>query len=130
MGQHKILSSSVLVVGAGGIGSTLLLLLAASGVVRITVVDHDNFEVPNLHQQVIHTEGKRGTSKARSASDAMRSLNPTVLVTDVTEPLPWDNSMDLVRVNDCVVDTSDNTRTRYLINDACTLAGRSQRWRQ
>ena len=63
MGQRKLLSSSVLVVGAGGIGSTLLLFLAASGVGRIAVVDHDDVEVSNLHWQVIHTEGRRGTSK-------------------------------------------------------------------
>ena len=63
MGQRKLLSSLDLVVGAGGIGSTLLLFLAASGVERITVVDHDNVQVSNLDWQVIHTEGRRGTSK-------------------------------------------------------------------
>ena len=70
MGQHKLLSPSVPVVRAGGIGSTLLLLLAASSVGRITVVDHDDVEVSNLHQQVIHTEGRRGVSKARYTHDA------------------------------------------------------------
>ena len=63
MGQRKLLPSSVLVVGAGGIGSTLLLFLAASGVGRITVVEHNGVEVSNLHWQVIYTEGRRGTSK-------------------------------------------------------------------
>ena len=124
MGQRKLLSSSVLVVGAGGIGPTLLLLLVASGVGRITVVDHYDVEVSNLHRQAIHTERRRGTSEARSACDAMRSLNPSVSVTAVTEPLTWDNAMELLRGNDCVVDASDNPRMRYLINDACVLAGR------
>ena len=78
----------------------------------------------NPHWQVIHTEGRRGTSKARSARDAMRPLNPTVLVTAVTEPLTWDNAMELVRGTDCAVDTSDNPRTRYLMNDACVLVER------
>ena len=84
MVKRKILSSSVLVVSAGVIGSTLLLLLAASGVGRITVADHDDVKVSNLHRQVIHTEGRRGMSKARYARDDMRSLNPTVLVTAMT----------------------------------------------
>ena len=90
----------------------------------ITVVDHNNAEVSNLHRQIINTEGGKGTSKARYARDAMRSLNITVSVMAVTEPLNWDNAMDLVRGKDCVVDTSDNPCTQYLINDSCVLAGR------
>ena len=84
LGQRKLLSLSVLVVRAGGIGSILLLFLAASGVGCIKVVDHNNVEVYNLHWKVIYTEGKRETSKARSARNAMRALNPTVSVTAVT----------------------------------------------
>ena len=84
----------------------------------------DGVEVSNLPRQVIHTEGRRATSKARSARNNMRSLNPTVSVTAVTYPLTWDNAMEPVRGNDCVVDTSHNPRTRYPINDASVLAGR------
>ena len=124
MGQSKLLSSSVLVIGEGGIGSNLLLLFSASGVGRITVVDHENVEVSNLHWKVIQTEGRRGTRNARSARDATRDLNPTVSVTDVTETLIWDNDLELVRYNDCVVDVSDNLCTQYQINDACILAER------
>ena len=107
-----------------GIGPTLLLLLAASGVGSITVVDHDDVEVSNLHWQVIQT--KRGIImiNGRSTCDAMRSLNPTVLVTDVTETLIWDNGMEIVRGNEYVVDISNNSRLRYLINDACILVER------
>ena len=122
LGQRILLSLSVLVVGAGGIGTTLVLFLAASGVGRITVMDHNDVKLSNLHSQVIHTEGRRGTSKARSARDDMRALNPTVSVTAVIEPLNWDKDMELLRGNDCVVDTSDNPRKMYLINNICVLA--------
>ena len=109
----------------GGIGSILLLLLAASGVVRITVVDHDDMEVSKLHWKFMHTEGRRGTRKARSKRDAMRDLNPTLLVTAMTETLTWDNAMELVRSNDFVVDNRNNPCTGYLINYACILAERA-----
>ena len=108
----------------GGIGSTLLPLLAARAVGCITLVNHNNSDVYNLRRQVIHTKGRRGTSKAGSARDAMRDLNPTALVTAVTDPLTWDNSMEIVRGNNCVVDTIDNSCTWYLINNAWVLAGR------
>ena len=91
--QSILLSYLVLVVRAFGIGPTLILLLAASGLVIITVVDHDNVKASNLHWQVIHTEGRRGTSKSRSARDAMRALNPTVSVTAVMDLLTWDKYM-------------------------------------
>ena len=76
----------VLAIGEGGIGATLLLFLATSGIRRITLVEHDNVEVSKLHWQVIHTEGWRGTIKARSVHNAMRDLNPNVFMTDVTAP--------------------------------------------
>ena len=123
-GQRKLPSLLVLVVGSGGIGSTLLPFLAASDVVRITVVKHNDTEVYNLRRKVIHTEGRRGTSKARSARDDMRALNPTASVTTAMEPITWDNAMELVRGNNYVVDTSDNPCTWYLINDVYVLAGR------
>ena len=111
LGHIKLPSSSILVIRAGVIGSTLFLFLAASGVGHITVVGHYDVEVSNLHQQVINTNGGRGTSKARYACNTMRDLNPTLLVTAVTEPLTWDNTMELVRGNDSVVDASNNPRT-------------------
>ena len=123
LGQRRLLSSSVLVVRAVGIGSTLLLFLAASGMGLITVVKHDDVELSNLHQYVIHTKGRRLTSKARSSRDAMRSVNPTLLVTPMTEPLTWDSAMELVRGNKCVMDAINNPRTHYLINDACVMEG-------
>ena len=110
----------MLVVRKGGIGSTLLLLFPSSGVGRITVVDHNNVEVSNLHWKVIHTK-RRGACKARSAHSAMRDLNPTVSVTSVTEPLTWENAMDIGRDKKCVVEIRDNPHTQYLINGACFL---------
>ena len=124
LGRRKLLSSSVLVVGSGGIGSILLPFLAVSNVGRITVVNHNDTEVYNLRRQVIHTEGRRVMSKARSARDAMTALNRTASVTAVTEPLTWYNAMVLLRGSNCVVDTRDNPCTWYLINEACVLAGR------
>ena len=92
--------------------------------IRITVVDHYNVELSKLHWEVIHTKGRRVTIKDRSERNGIRNLNPAVLVTYRTEPLTWDNAMELVRGNDCVVDTSNNPRTWYLINDACVLEDR------
>ena len=96
----------------GGIGPTLLIFLSTSGVGRIIVMDHDNVDVYNLHRQVIHTKGRRETRKARPTRNDIRFQNPTVLVTATTEPLTWDNAMEIARGNDCVVDTIDNTQTR------------------
>ena len=88
------------------------------------MVDHENVEVSNLHRKIIHNKGRREMSKAISACNTMRSLNPTVFVTAVTDPLTWDKDMELVRGNYCVVDASDDPCTRYLINNACVLAER------
>ncbi len=121
-GQHKLQSSSVLVIGAGGIGSTLLLYLASSGVGNITVVDFDTVDRSNLHRQVIHSEQMVGRNKALSACEAMRRLNPTVKCTAVTDMLTYDNAMEYVSKHDVVIDACDNPQTRYLVNDACVLS--------
>jgi adenylyltransferase/sulfurtransferase len=123
-GQLKLLSSSVLIVGAGGIGSTVILYLAACGVGRMTVVDFDEVDVSNLHRQVIHKSPDVGMNKAVSACRAVKDLNPTIECIPVRTPLTYDNALQLVSKHDCVVDASDNPQTRYLINDACVLAGK------
>ena len=120
-GQQQLLASSVLVIGAGGIGSSLLLYLASSGVGNITVVDFDNVEMSNLHRQVIHSNEGVGMNKAISACNAMKRLNPTINCSPVTDMLTFDNAMELVSKHDCVVDACDNPKTRYLVNDACIL---------
>ena len=121
-GQCKLLSSSVLVVGAGGIGSTVLLYLGASGVGRIGVVDFDGVETSNLHRQVIHKSQNVGVNKAVSACRAVLELNPTIQCLPIATALTHDNAFEIVQQYDCVVDASDNPKTRYLINDACVLA--------
>lgn len=111
-----------IVVGAGGIGSTLLLYLASSGVGNITVADFDNVEMSNLHRQVIHTNENTGMNKAVSACKAIRELNPTIHCTPFQEPITFENAMSIVSRHDCVVDACDNPQTRYLVNDACILS--------
>lgn len=121
-GQAKLSESSVLVVGAGGIGSTVILYLAASGIGNITVVDFDKVEISNLHRQVIHKAKDVGLNKAESARRAVKDLNPSVSFTVVDEPFTIDNALTLVSSSDCVVDATDNPQTRYIINDACVLS--------
>ena len=123
-GQLKLLSSSVLVVGAGGIGSTVLLYLAAAGVGNITIIDYDKVEASNLHRQVIHDEHRVGMNKAVSARLTLLKLNPTIRCQALDIRLTHENVLELVRNSNCVVDASDNPKTRYLINDACVLAGK------
>mmetsp|Transcript_2829 Transcript_2829/g.4020 ORF Transcript_2829/g.4020 Transcript_2829/m.4020 type:complete len:545 (-) Transcript_2829:369-2003(-) len=121
-GQRKLLSSSVLVVGAGGIGSSLLLYLASSGVGHITVVDFDDVDMSNLHRQIIHKNKDVGMNKAVSACRAMKDLNPTINCTPIEYPITFENAHGIVSKHDCVVDACDNPQTRYLLNDACILA--------
>ena len=124
-GQKQLLSSSILVVGAGGIGSTVLLYLAAAGVGHLTVVDYDRVETSNLHRQVIHRDdGAAGFNKALSAKRSLRALNPTLSCTALAVAIDADNALELASRHDVVVDASDNPRTRYLLNDACVLAGK------
>lgn len=121
-GQRKLLKSSVLIVGAGGIGSTVILYLAAAGIGNISVVDFDDVDVSNLHRQVIHKTNDVGLNKAESARRAVHSLNPSVSFTVIDKPLTVDNALDLISSSDCVVDATDNPQTRYIINDACVLS--------
>mmetsp|Transcript_14944 Transcript_14944/g.41604 ORF Transcript_14944/g.41604 Transcript_14944/m.41604 type:complete len:277 (-) Transcript_14944:2457-3287(-) len=122
-GQLKLLKSSVLIVGAGGIGSTVILYLAACGIENLSVVDFDKVDLSNLHRQVIHKTNDVGLNKAESARRAVDSLNPSVSFAVVDEPLTAENALELISSSDCVVDASDNPQTRYIINDACVLGG-------
>jgi adenylyltransferase and sulfurtransferase len=121
-GQIKLLNASVLVVGAGGIGSTVLLYLAAAGVGHIGIVDFDAVDISNLHRQVIHKSADVGKNKAESAREAIYALNPTIVVETIQLPLTHDNALDLISQYSCVVDACDNPQTRYVVNDACVLA--------
>merc|ERR1712238_215415 len=89
-------------------------------------MDMDNIEISNLHRQVIHSDCNAGVmNKAVSACKAMKDLNPTVQCTAIQQALSYENALDLVSMHDCIVDASDNPRTRYLLNDACVLAGKT-----
>jgi adenylyltransferase and sulfurtransferase len=123
-GQLALQNAKVLIVGAGGIGSTVILYLAACGVGHLSIVDFDQVDVSNLHRQVIHKTSRIGQNKAESARCAVYQLNPTIACSTVEEPLTESNALTLVSGHDCIVDASDNPQTRYLINDACVLSGK------
>lgn len=123
-GQERLKQSAVLCVGAGGLGSSLLLYLAAAGVGRIGIVDGDLVEVSNLQRQVIHGTASLGGSKARSAANRIADLNPLCQVEVHEHMLDSHNALDLIGSYDLVCDGSDNFPTRFLVNDACVLKGR------
>jgi molybdopterin/thiamine biosynthesis adenylyltransferase/rhodanese-related sulfurtransferase len=123
-GQARLKAGSALVVGAGGLGSPALLYLAAAGVGRIGIVDFDRLDATNLQRQVVHGTPAIGGSKARSAAARLRELNPHVVVEVHETAIGADNALALVSAYDVVIDGTDNFPTRYLVNDACVLAGR------
>ena len=122
--QSKLHHGSVLVVGAGGLGSPALLYLAAAGVGRIGIVDRDSVELSNMHRQVIHKESSVGVHKTTSAKEALLALNSSARIEEHTDGFMPSNALDLVKMYDVVLDASDNAPTRYLISDACCLANR------
>lgn len=120
-GQEKLLSSKVLVIGAGGLGSPVCYYLAAGGVGEIGIVDSDNVELNNLQRQIIHFTPDVGRPKVDSAEEKLKKLNPDVRVKKYKIRLTSKNIMDIIDEYDMVVDGSDNFPTRYLVNDACVL---------
>ncbi len=124
-GQAKLLGSRVLVVGAGGLGSPLLLYLAAAGVGTLGVVDDDVVDLSNLQRQVVHDTSNVGLHKTASAKARLAEINPEVQVVPHPTRVSHETVMDLVSGYDLVADGSDNFPTRYLVNDACYLAGKT-----
>jgi adenylyltransferase/sulfurtransferase len=122
-GQERLLNSSVLVVGAGGLGSPMLLYLAAAGVGRIGIVDDDAVDLSNLQRQVIHATDRIGDPKVESARGVLAGINPDVTVETHGMRVDAGNVMDLIGGYDIVADGSDNFVTRFLLNDACYLKG-------
>jgi len=120
-GQEKISQSKVLVIGAGGLGSPVILYLAAAGVGKIGIIDDDNIEISNLQRQVIHAESNLGQSKAESAKNRILELNPTIKVEYWNQRLTPDNANQIFSGYDIVVDGTDNIPTRYLIDDMCRI---------
>ncbi|KAM6147671.1 adenylyltransferase and sulfurtransferase MOCS3 [Erethizon dorsatum] len=123
-GQLRLATASVLIVGCGGLGCPLAQYLAAAGVGRLGLVDYDVIELSNLARQVLHEEALAGQAKAFSAAASLRRLNSEVECVPYAQALTPGTALDLVRRYDVVADCSDNVPTRYLVNDACVLAGR------
>ncbi|HEY3861078.1 MAG TPA: molybdopterin-synthase adenylyltransferase MoeB [Verrucomicrobiae bacterium] len=120
-GQKKICSTSVLCIGAGGLGSPIAMYLAAAGIGKIGIVDFDIVDFSNLQRQIIHGTADVGRSKAQSAKDTIERINPNVEVALYNTRLTSENAMDILAPYDVVVDGTDNFPTRYLTNDACVL---------
>ena len=120
--QAKLLESSVLIVGAGGLGSPVALYLSAAGVGTIGIVDDDVVDLSNLQRQIIHTTADIDTPKARSAEAKMRAINPTLTLHAHQMRVNAGNIADLIAPYDLVIDGADNFATKFLINDACVLA--------
>lgn len=120
-GQKKLLSSKVLVIGAGGLGAPVLMYMAASGVGTIGIVDDDAVELSNLQRQVIHGTPDVGIPKAESAEIAVKRLNPDVRTIVYKERVTAGNIGNIMREYDFVIDAVDNFATKFLINDACVL---------
>ena len=122
--QEKLKASSVLVIGAGGLGCPALLYLAAAGVGRIAIVYPDTVDASNLQRQVLYVSSDQGVNKAEAAARRLRALNPLIEVQAHPVRFERSNALELVGACDLVVDGSDNFPTRYLVNDACAIAGR------
>ncbi len=122
--QEKLKQSSVLVVGAGGLGSPVLLYLAAAGVGHIGIVEFDVVDDSNLQRQVLYTTEDIGKSKAQTAKKRLEALNPFIKITLHETQLTAENALEIISQYEVVADGTDNFPTRYLINDACVLAGK------
>ena len=118
-GQEKLLSSSVLIIGAGGLGSPAALYLAAAGIGTIGIVDGDNVELSNLQRQIIHSTADVGVDKVKSARAGMLALNPEMKVQTYKQRAKADNIREIIRDYDFVIDATDNFAAKFLVNDAC-----------
>jgi molybdopterin/thiamine biosynthesis adenylyltransferase/rhodanese-related sulfurtransferase len=123
-GQKKLKAASVLLIGAGGLGSPLALYLAAAGIGRIGLVDYDVVDYTNLQRQIIHGTKDVGRPKLESAKESMLDINPFVQVDTYEVPLTSANALEIFEPYDVIIDGTDNFPTRYLTNDACVLLGK------
>ena len=123
-GQRRLKQSSVLIVGAGGLGSPAALYLAAAGVGRLGIVDFDAVDMSNLQRQILHDTSTVGVSKTESARNRLNELNPHVQVDAIDGELTSQNALQILGAYDIVLDGTDNFKTRYLTNDACVLLGK------
>lgn len=121
-GQKRLLSSKVLVIGAGALGSSALMYLAAAGVGTIGICDYDCVDLSNLQRQIIHRSDSVGTSKISSAAKTIEGLNPDVKIITHNERMTVDNIQDIITQYEFVLDCTDRFETKFLINDACVLS--------
>ena len=127
-GQKRLKAARVLLVGVGGLGSPSAQYLAAAGVGTLGLIDFDRVDESNLQRQVLFGEATVGTAKVEAARERLLDLNPRIRIRPIDERLGAGNVMDLLADYDLVVDGSDNFATRYLVNDACVIAGRPVVW--
>ena len=123
-GQQKLLDGKVLIIGAGGLGSPIALYLAAAGVGTIGIADADVVELSNLQRQIAHQTKDIGVPKVLSAREKMEAMNPDVRVNTYHAWISADNILDIINGYDFVIDGTDNFAAKFLINDACVLAGK------
>ncbi|XP_015512629.1 adenylyltransferase and sulfurtransferase MOCS3 [Neodiprion lecontei] len=123
-GQLKLKKSSVLIVGAGGLGCPAALYLVGAGIGHIGIIDYDEVEINNLHRQLLHSEESIRVSKVVSATAALTRLNSSVNITPYKMQLDSSNALGIVKQYDVILDATDNVATRYLLNDACVLTGK------
>jgi molybdopterin/thiamine biosynthesis adenylyltransferase/molybdopterin converting factor small subunit len=118
-GQRKIMESSVLIIGAGGLGSPIAVYLALAGIGKIGIVDFDTVDISNLQRQILHQNEDVGKPKAVSAKETINAYNPDVEVVTYEVPITSDNAMEIIAPYDYVINGADNFAARYLVNDAC-----------
>lgn len=119
VGQEKLLASSVLIIGAGGLGSPAAMYLAASGVGTVGIADFDCVDISNLQRQIIHRTSDIGVPKAVSARQKMQDINPDAVINVITEKINEENARKIIRSYDFILDCTDNFDSKFLINDAC-----------
>ena len=118
-GQRKIMESSVLIIGAGGLGSPIAVYLALAGIGKIGIVDFDTVDISNLQRQILHQNDDIGKLKAVSAKETINAYNPDVEVVTHNVPITSDNSMEIISQYDYIINGADNFAARYLVNDTC-----------
>ena len=127
-GQKRLKNAKVLAVGAGGLGSPVLMYLAAAGVGTLGIVEFDTVDESNLQRQIIHGQSDVGRSKAESARDSIKEINPLIDVRLHETRLDSENVLEIFADYDLIVDGTDNFATRYLVNDACVLLNKPYVW--
>jgi molybdopterin/thiamine biosynthesis adenylyltransferase len=121
-GQKKLMNGSVLVIGAGGLGSPAAFYLTAAGVGHIGIADADVVELSNLQRQILHSTKELGKPKVESAKETLTEFNPDVKITTYQDYITEENILDIIKDYDFVIDATDNFPTKFLINDACVTA--------